>query len=687
MADEPEVVAESPVAEEAPKVVDKVKLAGEVNRKYDDWRQPRKQHELTWFVNAAYRHGKHTTEALNTRTNQIRDIARLDRRKKNIANKLWAKGRARFAKFVKSRPKPIVVPFGNERQDRLDARATERALDYNFERIDQEEKYTDVILWAADTGKAYWAIHWDPDKMVTIQQNNQLTGKSDRVDAPEGDIDVEVFSAFEMLVPDLRRSRLKDQPECMRVRVQHVKEVKAQFPDEADNIKADTHLGSPFEFERQIAHLSGMEAGALASVASELKGPTEGVLVKEHYTKPNSEFKKGRMVVVVNSIAVKIQEELPHGFFDMENPYPFTEFADMPQVGQFYITTFIQHLIPLQRGYNMVRDKMEANLKANANPKWMVPRQARVPKGAFTNETGELVEYNYIPGMPEPRSVTPGPVVADAWRFITLIREEFDDISQIFPSVEGQTGGAKSGFQTNLLQEASDSIHAPDARGFELAIRDASYKFRRLMKEGYSVPRLISFSGRSSIPEVFEFSSKNIDEHAAIKIQIGSGLSTFKAARVQQLLEFHEKGLLGNPDDPEVKRRVLSLVDLGGVEEFREKAARDEDMARMENIDILANKEIPIPQFYEDHMVHYSVHTDELKSPANRTLDEPTRRKLVGHVLLHMKWINPEGAFNLAKELKFDVLIESGLIPTPPPVEEGEETPTPTPQPAPQPSQ
>ena len=680
MADEDIITPESspPIEEETleNKTPLEIRLleAAEVNRKYNEWRQPRRVHELQWLLNASYKKGKHTSEALSS---NLTDLTKIDRRKKNIANKLWAKQRARFAKFVRTRPKAIVIPFTHERQDRLDARMTERALDYLYEKDNQEQKYADAILWAGDTGKSYWWIHWNEQKPATIQQTDELTKQKTTTDVEAGDIETEVDSAFGVLVPDLRKVHIKDQPEVMRVSVLALEDAKkiveAEDATLLEQIKADSPLGSPFEFERQIAHLSGSEAGSLAGVTVEAKGESKGVIVKELYTKPCAKYPNGRMVVVMNNIAIKLQDELPHGFADMDNPYPCVEFMDMPQVGQFYVTTFIEQLIPLQRGYNMIRDKLETQIRMNVHPKWMVPRQARIPKGALTNADSEVIEWNYIPGMPEPHPVQMQSVVADAWRFTQLLEKEFDDISQVYPSFEGKAGSAKSGFQTNLLQEASDNVHSPDARGFELAIRDAALKFRRMMKKGYTVPRLLSFAGRSSIPEVFEFSSSNIDEHAAIRVQIGSGLSQFKATRIQQLMEFHEKGLLGAPNDPEVKRRVLSLIDLGGIEEFQEKAARDEDMARMENIDMLSGMPIPNPQFYEDHLVHYSVHTDELKSPANKQMDEDLRRAVIGHILLHMKYINPLSAYNLAIETGLKAaLIDTGLIAQPPPPE-GEE--------------
>jgi hypothetical protein len=680
--DNPEqsAVSDTQISEDAPNLKsenekfadleERKKLGGEVDRKYEGWRNPRRSHELQWFINAAYDRGKQSTEAIQSVASlqSITDINKLDRRKKNIANKLWAKTRARFAKFARTRPKGIVVPFNTDRKSRLDARMTERALDYTYERVSQEQKYIDVIKWASYTGKAYWWLHWDKKAKSAIRTTDKLTGTTSINDAETGDIGIEVDSAYTVLVPDLRRFHLKDQDEIMRVRIMDVDDMKSEYSDFEEYIHADQHIGSPFEFERQIAYLTGSEAGALASQSNDMKGPMTGVLVKEHYSKPNSKYPKGRYITVMNGIAVKIVEELPFTFADMENPYPCVEFADMPQVGQFYCSTFIEQLIPLQRGYNMLRDSLESQIRLNIHPKWMVARQARISRGSLTNEKGEVVEWNFIPGMPEPHSITPGNVAADAWRFGQMLMKEYDDISQVQPSFEGKTGAAKSGLQTNLLQEASDNVHSPDARGFELAIQDASYKIRRMMKQGYDVQRLISIAGRNNIPEVFEFSAENIDEHARIVVQIGSALSQFKATKIQQLLDLHEKGLLGDPNDPELKRRVLGMLDIGGLEQFQEEARQDEDMARAENMDMIEGKDIPIPMFYEDHLAHYSVHTDELKSPANKDMDADTKKKFIAHTLLHMKWINPAAAAELAQELGLAAeLIKPGLIPPPAP--------------------
>src|SRR5690606_8649515 len=107
-------------------------------------------------------------------------------------------------------------------------------------------------------------------------------------------------------------------------------------------------------------------------------------------------------------------------------------------------------------------------------------------------------------------------ISGDVWNLINYYDRMFDEISQIFPASEGSTAGATSGFQSNLLQEASDGVHAPDVREDELTLQEAAWKIRRLCKLAYDVPRLFSILGENSMPEVMEFSRSQINEFAEV---------------------------------------------------------------------------------------------------------------------------------------------------------------------------
>jgi hypothetical protein len=319
-------------------------------------------------------------------------------------------------------------------------------------------------------------------------------------------------------------------------------------------------------------------------------------------------------------------------------------------------------MLPLQKEYNLVRSKVAEQLRLMAFPKLLAAKQHQIPEGAWTSEPGEFVEYIALPNIPPPMPFHPPNIAGDAWRTIELLKTEFEDMTHIYASSEGQVGDATSGFQTNLLQEAADSVHAPDIRQHELAIEESAFKMRKLMKMGYDIPRLITIAGRNYEPDVFEFSSDAIDEHADIIVQAGSALPMLKGAKIQSVLELWNAGILGDINDPEVKRRTLGLLEMGEFEAAMEVQRRDEELARLENSEMTEGRPIQPPQFYENHDIHYSIHTDDLKSPEAKHWPEEVRMAKLAHILLHFKFIDPIAAFNLSIEYGLQ-----GLIPPPMP--------------------
>jgi hypothetical protein len=650
------------------------KAVAEVDAKFERWLKQRKPYEIQWFINAAFYRGlqyiAYDNQYHTIRTTQPVDVP--STKKKVPINRIFPKIRARLAKFLRGRPQPTVIAASNEIHDRLNARASQLALDYAWRKLFLEIRYRDALLWAKDCGKGFWWFHWNEDAQGRMKISNPATGSTQVLTLPLGDVQIEVGSPFEVLVSDPSIAAIGDQPEIMRVKLRDIEDVRGRYPKVAHLIQATPGYEEAFQFERRIASLTAKTEGmTLTDSPGDRSGTdkegrdTNKVLVKELFCRPSKKWPNGRYLVVVGSVLAR-NDELPW-FSDMENPFPVEEFTDVSNVGQFWSTTITEQLIGPQRQYNFIRNKIDQQLRLMMHPKIFTPKQAMIAKNAFHSGAGEKIEYNWIPGLPAPFAWTPPNVAADAWRLIQTLKEEIEDISQIFPASEGSVGSAASGYQTNLLQEASDGVHAPDARAHELTIERSAWKIRRLMKLGYDVPRLLTVAGANRQAEVIEFHSEQIDENADIIVQTGSGLPTLKAAKQQILLDYYEKGIFGPPGTPDANRKFLSMADVGGLDTVTDPARNDEELAMMENDDIANGNDIPVPQFFEDHMQHYQVHTNLLKSVEAREWDDDKKLALISHVLLHFKFINPIAAANHALEYGLTNLIGFGPDKIPPP--------------------
>lgn len=124
------------------------------------------------------------------------------------------------------------------------------------------------------------------------------------------------------------------------------------------------------------------------------------------------------------------------------------------------------------------------------------------------------------------------------------------------------------------------------------------------------------------------------------------------------IMEMHGAALFGDPNDPATKRRVLGMLEVGGVEDATDIMRRDEDQAQLENLDASKGQPLAPPMPWENHQIHYDFHTDVLKSPEIKSWSQDQRDELVRHVILHARFINPTNAMMLAQQFGYTDLVE-----------------------------
>lgn len=640
----------------------------DIKGKRDKWRQDRLHHEPLWFLSTAFVRGNHYTEWDDVSSQLVR-IKSAPTRVRLTINRLQAKARARLAKFTKNRPRILVTPGTSEYKDYLNAKATQKYCDYQYKRLGFENKYKRAVLWARECSRGFIWLHWNPNAPARVIEKAP-DGSNVYRELDLGDIEIEVGSPYEVLVSDPSCQNIAEQPEIMRIKLQLVTDMKARYPEAAESIEGDAASEDLFRYEQMTASTSSK---GYAGDGKKKAGDKKYTLVTERFIRPGGERPEGRYQVMVGEVIVK-DEGLPYGFHDMENPYPVVSYADMETAGQFWGPTVTEQMIDLSREYNLVRSKLSEHMRVLAFPKLFVAMQHQLAPGAWSADAGQFIEYVAHPDIAPPTPWVPPPISQDVWQLVTTLQKEFDDVSQIFPSVEGKPGGATSGFQTNLLQEASESVHAPDIRAHELQTEDLFRKIRRMTQQYYQVPRLLAIVGTNFEPEVLEFSGQMIDEYADLSVEAGSALPTFKAARQDTVMNMYNSGLLGDPADPEVRRRALTLLELGSVEEAFDRARTDENQAKRDLqvlTDLRQDPRIVDPHAWDNHKIHYNVKTDWLKSPEGQAAHPAVQRAVVRNVILHARYIDANSALKVAlqEQMDPDVIqtIYKEMIPPPPP--------------------
>lgn len=671
-----------------------------VEDRFDVGSQIRRPHEGGWFVVGAMLRGHQEVEWAGRDGRLVIPPAGRNKSRLNI-NIILPKFRARMAKFLKNRPVPTVIPATTDLDDRLDARATTKALDYEWRRLRLEQLYGRALRWAGTTDHGYIWLYWDEKAEGKIKITDQA-GSEQVVSAPVGDIAAEVGSPFEVVVADPTITNVGDQPWIIRVKRRPLSYVKARYGERAAGVIPDGEdRGGESAGDRYAQQLSRLAnhtgAGGVAlaaapagdSAAEGRKGSSNPyVLIKEHFERPCDDYPRGRYHVVGGGVLLKEQDSLPY-FYDFPyNPYPCVDFIDFEQPGQYWGTTIAAQAIPSQRERNLLRNKLTDHFKLQVHPKLIAYKQHNLAPGTWTNDSGEIVIANYVPGVPEIKPWHPPPISADVWKGFDLIDREVEDIFQIFPESEGQVGKSTSGFQTNLLQEATDAVHGPDIRGHELVIEELAYKIRRLMKLGFSPARLLTVTGRDLEPEAFEFHKDDIDENADIVVQAGSALPQLKAAKLQAVMELWAAGLLGDPNDPLARQKALSMLEMGNTEDLYDSVRKDEEASRLENQQFQDGLDVPDPEFFENHDIHYKTHTDALKGASSRNWSLDSQKAIRMHLIRHIAFVNPAAAIEhalrygfqeIAMQIQAEAAMKAMVAPQEAPPPEGDPSAAPPP--------
>lgn len=651
-----------------PSLEDDAALVSEVYSKYDIRRQMRRPYEVQWYLNASALRGFPDVR-WNAELNRLEVKREPAHRKRLRINHIKPKYVARVAKYTKVPPNPTVVPGTSDREDIFNARASQKALEYFTRKGNMRSKYMQAMQWVPVTGKSFWWVRYDDDQLA--HSPTLLDGVRQPI---LGEVVLDHGSAFEFLPADPGIETIAEQPEIMRARMIRTTDLEARYNLPAGSIAVESQNADLFFYQRQIADLGTRQQGLASRATTQMMDDQDGgfALCLELFSKPCAKYPEGRYIVTAGRRLLKKQQTIPGNFQHTHtNPYPCIEFCDDNSPGQFWPDAFIERLVPLNSEYNEYRSKVAEHMSMSMFPKLMVSKQLNLDEGAYTSEAGERLDINTPPGIQLPSFLAPPNVAGDTWNILNTIRKEMDDITLIFPSAVGSTGGSNSGFQTNLLQEAADQVHGPAVARNAMALEEAYIKIRHLMKQFYSIPRLITIAGKNNIPEVYEFTRDSIDEQADVRIEPDTMMPMLRSVRVDMIRGMYGDGLFGNKDDASVRKRVMDMIRMGYSDFEVDREQRDQEQAQLENIQMIRGEQLKKPEVWENHQIHWESHVDLFKSPEAADWDEARRVDTAWHAIVHLSYIDQEAALKMSGEFglrdQLQKLLDLQKPPAPPP--------------------
>ena len=568
-------------------------LAAEIEEEYRRRRQERRPIELKWQLNQRFLAGDQYCD-LAEGVDEIMDFG-ANQTGRAVYNMIAPIEETRLSKLGRILPSLTVRPQTDEAGDVTAARTATKLLKNTFETQNMSALQMEAARWAEVCGSAFYKSLWDP------RAGQPLGRMEDGTLVREGDIAAAVIPAYEIFPECCWRDGLESQNSLIHARVYTVREIKNRWrvtlPGRTLNI---------YGMEGSLARADGL------FTRSETLEDAE--LVIEWYQRPDEDFPQGRHITVAGGRVLHMGP-LPFRNGDCgERDFPFVQQFCLSAPGCFFGGTVIERLIPLQRDYNAVINRI------NEHTARMTAGNILAEQGSLVNEAlldegfqpGTVIEYRA--GSTPPAWLRVSEVPATLMERLSLLRRDFNEISGVSEMARASTvsGQISSGVALDILREQDDTRIALTGEHIRRAVCELGRQWLRLLRQFAVAPRITRTAGSEAGDMallIWTGSDLNSDD---VAIDTESELNNTPAQRRQMALELMNAGLFLDPDTHQLSRENRAkLMEIFQFGHWESAAAIDElqqTRARREQIELLGGT-LPELMPIDNHTLHIAEHT------------------------------------------------------------------------------
>ncbi len=593
-------------------------LASDIEAEYRRRQRERRDLELKWRLNQRFLAGDQYCDVVGEIGEIVEDG---DRAGRAVYNMIAPIVETRLSKLRRALPGLTVRPQTDEAADVTAARTATKLLKTAFETQNMPALQMEAARWAELCGCAFYKSVWDP------RAGLPLGTMEDGTPVREGDIAVSVAPAYEIFPECCWRDGLESQNSLIHARVYGVGEILTRWnvslPGRALNV-----YGAEIPLPRAGDRLA----------QPEILENTE--LVLEWYQRPDAAFPQGRHVTVAGG---RVLHAGPLPFRNGPcggRDFPFVQQMCLSSPGCFYGGTVIERLIPLQRDYNAVINRI------NEHTARMTAGNLLAEQGSLVNEAlldegfqpGTVIEYRA--GSTPPSWLRVSEVPATLLDRLALLRRDFNEISGVSEMARASsvTGQVSSGIALDILREQDDTRVALTGEHIRRAIRQLGRQWVRLLRQFAVAPRITRTAGEDAGDMALLVWSGSDLSSDDIAVDTDSELASTPAQRRQTVLDLLNAGLFFDPDTHRLSRenraRLMEIFQLGHWESAMAVDELQQLRARREQLELMGGA-LPELMSVDSHALHVAEHTRFALGAEFRRLQKE-RPALAQALLLHI---------------------------------------------------
>lgn len=626
--------------------LDEIKLVAFIKSKLEDSRMngSRIAHEAIWMTNIAYLLGFDSVW-FDPGTRQFKSSAfqnKTMKRQRIHINKILPTIQNRTARLCKSPPKYDVMPESQDESDKEAARLGLDCLNMLWQKQNVDVKRLQLIMWLQECGHAYMKVNWDDGLGDPILETDE-SGK-EILAAHTGDVAFEVKSAFQVFCDPLAKT-MDEASWVVEANVRKLDYFRERYPEKGMLVKEEGAWLLSVQYEQRINSLT--QNGATSGSQPQMKN---AAIEMVYYEKPSRDYPNGRMCIAANGVLLE-DKELPVG------EIPLVKFDDVVVAGKFYSEAIITHLRPIQDQLNRLINKRAEWTNRLLNGKFIAPKGHGMYAETLNDMSGEVVEANPVNGMMP--TVMPVPnIPAYAYTEEEKLNGMLYDISGINEASRGQLPSASiPALGLQILQEQDETRIGIMVEQHELSWAKVGQLALKNVSKFYVAPRLLKVGGSSMEYTVKQFMGADLKNNNDVIVVRGSTLPRSKTLNRNDLINSWQSGLLGNPQDPGLRQKVLEQLEYGDIQGvWKGQSLVNKQIAS--DIDKIEQGIAPLVSEFDDHTMHVQKKNEYRLGDKFEKLPPEYQKLLVQnmeeHIQAQMRRIDPNIDINheMADNLK-----------------------------------
>lgn len=601
-----------------------------VKQEYERRRIERLYFELKWQLNMAFIEGEQYQYICNVTNDLVEYPKLLKAQEREAYNHILPIYTTRLAKLSRLNLTFKARPATNDKDDINNAYVTTKILKKWIEDSNVNKAQSTANAWMEMTGTAIYKNIWNFSKGQKIAMSQE--GGYVR----EGDVENVVCSPFEIF-PD--SSYNSDVEYCKSII--HARAVDVDYI--YDN------YGIDLPGEKLNVFSSGMNI--VRNISTSLKGSDtkkkdDAIMLYEYYEVPTKEFPEGRLLICCDNYDKLLYDgELPY----VNAPYssrelPFKAQRAIIRPGYFWGKSVIDSLIPVQRRYNAVKNRIAEYMKSAAIGVLIVD-EATAELNNLESEgvaPGDLIIYNksestqiptYMPNQAMPNEFF-NQENADLANF-----SKMSGVSEISRDSSAPTG-VESGKALTILNEQDETRLSLTARQIQDCMLAVAKQSMYLYKQFANTKRILKIIGKGDAVKTLYW-DKNTITADDIVIEGVARISETLTQRRNMIMELLNAGMFRDENGAVDDNRIMEMLEFGDTDVSMDNIRLEKIKSNEENIKMSLGQPCKV-EFFELHSVAVNTHTEFMLSAEYEQLEEPIQMLFKQHLAEHMQYIQQQ---------------------------------------------